>query len=106
MLLMQRDFLSVLKAATDGVSAEHRAGAGVAAGDTVDVTLALDLVPRTVEVPDDLASALRKASATDAFDRLAFSHRREHVRAVEDAKTPETRARRIAKAVEKLRPES
>ncbi len=89
-----------------GVSAEHRAGAGVAAGDSVDVTLELDVAPRTAEVPDDLASALRKARATDAFDRLAFSHRKEHVRAVEDAKTPETRARRIAKTVEKLSPES
>jgi hypothetical protein len=85
-----------------GVSAEHRAGAGVAAGDTVEVTLKLDAEPRTVEVPEDLATALHAAGVGDAFDRLAFSHRKEHVRAVEDAKKPETRRRRIDKVVEML----
>jgi hypothetical protein len=83
-----------------GVSAEHRARSGVAAGDTVEVTLALDAEVRTVDVPPDLAAALEAAGARDAFDRLAFSHRKEHVRAVEEAKKPETRKRRIDKAVE------
>ena len=84
-----------------GVAAEHRAAAGVAAGDTVEVTLELDSGTRTVDVPADLAVALEAAGAgaTEAFARLAFSHRKEHVRAVEDAKKPETRARRIATAV-------
>ena len=85
-----------------GVSAEHRAGAGVSAGDTVKVTLELDAEPRTVAVPKDLASALKAAGVSEAFARLAFTHRKEHVRAVEDAKKPETRARRIAKTVEML----
>lgn len=84
------------------VSAEHRAAAGLAAGDTVDVTLELDAEPRTVEVPADLAEALAAAGASDAFARLAFSQRKEHVRGVEEAKKPETRERRIAKVVEAL----
>ena len=83
-----------------GVAAEHRAAARVAAGDTVEVTLELDSETRTVDVPADLAEALDAAGATEAFARLAFSRRKEHVRAVEDSKKPETRARRIAKAVE------
>jgi hypothetical protein len=83
-----------------GVAAEHRAAAGVAAGDTLEVTLELDAEPRTVDVPADLAKALKAAKATDAFERLSYTHRKEHVRAVEEAKTPETRARRIATAVE------
>jgi hypothetical protein len=83
-----------------GVAAEHRTAAGVSAGDELDVTLELDAGPRTVEVPADLAKALKAAGATEAFERLAFTHRKEHVRAVEDAKKPETRERRIAKAVE------
>jgi len=83
-----------------GVAAEHRKAADVAAGDTLDVTLTLDDQPRTVEVPADLAKALKAAGATEAFERLSFTHRKEHVRAVEDAKKPETRARRIEKAVE------
>jgi hypothetical protein len=85
-----------------GVSAEHREGAGVAAGETVDVILERDAEPRTVDVPPDLAAALEAAGTRDAFDRLAFSHRKEHVRAVEDAKKPETRTRRIDKVVEML----
>jgi uncharacterized protein YdeI (YjbR/CyaY-like superfamily) len=85
-----------------GVAAEHRAAAGVQAGDEVQVTLELDAGPRTVEVPADLAEALQAAGATDAFERLAFTHRKEHVRAITDAKKPETRERRIAKAVEMI----
>lgn len=86
-----------------GVSAEHRAGAGVAAGDKVDVTLELDVQPRTVDVPADLAKAIKAAGVKDAFDRLAFTYRKEHARSVEEAKKPETRARRIEKIVDSLR---
>jgi hypothetical protein len=85
-----------------GVAAEHRVPAGVAAGDVIDVTVALDDAPRTVELPGDLADALEAAGARAAFDRLPPSHRKEHVRAVEEAKRPDTRARRIAKAVASL----
>jgi hypothetical protein len=85
-----------------GVPAEHRAAAGVSAEDTVEVTLELDDAPRTVAVPRDLAEALAAADATVAFERLAPSNRKEHVRSVEDAKKPETRARRIAKVIDAL----
>ena len=85
------------------VSAEVRAAAGVAAGDVVDVDIALDDAPREVAVPDDLAAALDAVPGARArFDALAYTHRKEHVRAVEDAKAPATRARRIARAVEAL----
>lgn len=87
-----------------GVNAAHRAGAGVAAGDELDVTIEHDAAPRTVDVPPDLAAALADAGLTDAFARLAYSHRKEHVRSVEDAKRPETRQRRIEAVVAKLRP--
>jgi hypothetical protein len=84
------------------VSAENRAGAGIAAGDLVEVTLAVDDQPRTVEVPDDLASALAASKALEAFEALSPSARRAHVQSVETAKTQETRDRRIAKVVEAL----
>lgn len=77
----------------------HREAAGVTGGDKVEVTLELDTAPREVEVPKDLAAALKKAGARAAFDKLAFTHRKEHVRAIEEAKAAETRARRIEKAV-------
>ena len=78
---------------------EHRAKSGVKDGQKVEVTLELDTAPREVEVPKDLAAALKKAGVRAAFDKLAFTHRKEHVRAIEEAKAPETRARRIEKAV-------
>lgn len=82
------------------LSAENRTVAGVAAGDEVDVHLELDTEPRQVEVPADLAGALdADAGARAFFDSLSYSKRRGLVLAVEDAKTPATRERRIAKTV-------
>ncbi len=72
-------------------------------GDAVTVTLTRDTTERTVELPPDLAAALADAGLRETFDRLSYSHRREHVNAVLDAKKPETRERRIAKALEMLR---
>jgi hypothetical protein len=85
------------------LSQEHRAAAGVQAGDEVEVTLELDAAPRTVEVPEDLAAALAgRPGAREAFDGLSYSARKEHVRQVETAKAAETRARRVAAIVEKM----
>ena len=85
------------------VSAANREGARIAAGDIVEITLELDDQPREVEVPADLAAALDTDAATRAaFDALSFSNRRAHVASVEDAKTAETRERRIAKVVAAL----
>lgn len=67
----------------------------------VRVRLELDAAPREVATPDDLAQALRRIrGAMAAWERLSYTHRREHVEAIEQAKKPETRARRIARAVE------
>jgi bifunctional DNA-binding transcriptional regulator/antitoxin component of YhaV-PrlF toxin-antitoxin module len=85
------------------VSAEVRAGAGVAAGDVVDVDVALDDSVRTVDVPADLAKALKAVpTAKKAFDALSYSNQRRHVLSVEGAKTQETRDRRVAKVVTEL----
>jgi hypothetical protein len=87
-----------------GVSAENRAGARVAGGDTVDVDIELDSAPRELTVPLDLAKALdREPKARRFFDGLSFSNRQWHVLSVEGAKTDETRQRRIARSVEMLR---
>ena len=86
-----------------GVSAQNRAGAGVAGGDVLDVTVELDTAERIVTVPDDLAAALGRAPAAKAvWDGLSYSHQRQHVEHIEGAKTAETRGRRVAKAVEML----
>ena len=86
------------------VSAEHREAAGVAAGDEVDVDLELDTEPRVLAVPDDFSAALdRDADARRVFDGLSYSRKQRFVLPIEQAKTAETRQRRIAKAVEALR---
>jgi hypothetical protein len=83
------------------LAAEHREAAGVQAGEEVTVDLDLDTAPREVPVPDDLAAAMDDA-ARSTFDGLAFTHRREWVRWVEEAKRPQTRTTRIEKTVESL----
>lgn len=85
------------------VSADVRQKANVKGGDLVEVDIVLDTAPREVVVPADLAAALDEAPEARAiFDRLAYSHKLRHVLAIEDAKTPETRQRRVTKAVEML----
>lgn len=84
------------------LSAENRNAAGVQGGDPIEVTLALDTEPRTVDIPTDLADALTQAGVMATFEALAFSKRKEFVRQVEDAKAPETRERRITSIITKL----
>ncbi|HWK92957.1 MAG TPA: YdeI/OmpD-associated family protein [Luteimicrobium sp.] len=87
------------------VSAENRVRSGIAAGDVVDVEIERDDAPRELEVPTDLASALdAEPGARAAFDALSFSGKRRYVDPVVQAKAPETRERRIAKAVADLTP--
>jgi hypothetical protein len=87
-----------------GVSADNRAGAGVAGGDEVDVDLELDTAPREVTVPPDFAAALdAEPAARRTFDGLSYSNRSWHVLSIEGAKSDETRQRRIAKSVDALR---
>jgi bacteriocin resistance YdeI/OmpD-like protein/uncharacterized protein DUF1905 len=84
------------------LAAEHRQAAGVQAEQEVDVAIELDGAPREVAVPDDLAAAMDDRARAN-FDGLAFSHRKEWVRWVEEAKKPETRAARIEKTAASLR---
>ena len=87
-----------------GLSREVRQGAGVEAGDEVEVTVALDVAPREVEVPGALAEALAAdPEAAALFDRMAFTHRKEYARWVAEAKKEETRQRRVQQAVEMIR---
>lgn len=87
-----------------GFSKAARAEAGVELGDEVTFDIAADLTPRTVEVPDDLAAALAADPAVEkAFTALAYSHRKEYVRWITEAKREQTRSDRVAKAVEMVR---
>jgi hypothetical protein len=85
------------------LSAENRAAAGVAAGDTVVVGVELDEAPREVELPDALAAALAgDADAAAAFAALSFTNKKRIATSIQDAKTDATRERRLAKALEEL----
>jgi len=83
-----------------GLSAERRAESGLKGGDTIDVTLELDATPRVLEVPPGLQAALNANKAAKAyFATLSYSNQRRHIDPINQAKSPETRARRIEKSV-------
>lgn len=85
------------------LSAEHRKGAGVSAGEEIEVELKLDTQPREVEVPADLAAELEQNEGAKQFwDGLSYSNKRRFVLSIEDAKTAETRQRRIGKTMAML----
>src|SRR5438045_4151947 len=87
-----------------GLNRSVRQDAGVEAGDTVAVTLELDTAPREVAVPEALAAALDDdPEARAAFGRLAYTHRKEYARWIDEAKREETRQRRVTQALEMLR---
>jgi Bacteriocin-protection, YdeI or OmpD-Associated/Domain of unknown function (DUF1905) len=85
------------------LSTAHRTAANLTGGDAITVTLELDLEPRGVELPEDLALALGTSGMRAAFDSSAPSKRKEFVRQVSEAKTEETRVRRIEKVVAQLK---
>jgi hypothetical protein len=86
------------------VSAAVREQAGVAARDDVDVEMELDTAPRELTIPDDLAEMLEQQPDTKrAFEQLSYTNQKRHVLAIESAKTPETRQRRLGKAIDELR---
>ena len=87
-----------------GVSAENRAGAGVAGGETHDIELELDDAPREVELPPDFAAALdAEPAARRTFEALSPSNKGYHTALVAGAKSAETRTRRIEKSIAALR---
>ena len=80
-----------------------RDAANIKAGEKITVTLEKDTEKRTVEVPPDLAEALQKAGLIHVFAKMSFTHQKEYVVAVKDAKREETRVRRIEKTIEMLK---
>ena len=83
-----------------GVSAEHRKGANVKAGDELEVTITLDTQPREVEVPEEFQKALAKNTAANkTFEKLSYSKKNGIVLLIKGAKTSETKQRRIEKAI-------
>jgi bifunctional DNA-binding transcriptional regulator/antitoxin component of YhaV-PrlF toxin-antitoxin module len=87
-----------------GLSNANRRAAGVKIGDEVEVEVEFDREPRIVVEPSDFTRALNgDPIARAAYDRLPDGRKRQHVREIETAKKPETRIRRIEKALATLR---
>lgn len=85
------------------VRREVREAAGITPGQTIEVSIALDEQPRTVELPEGLGRALAvHPEAQAAFDRLSYSHQKEYVEWILSAKRPETRERRVTQVVSRL----
>ena len=85
------------------VPKKFREDAGVKAGEMITVSMKKDTEPRVVEPPEDLARALDgNPAAKETWEKLSYTHKREYVMAIEDAKRKETRNRRIAKTIEQV----
>ena len=84
------------------VNATVRREAHVAAGDKVRVELERDTEPRTIEIPEDLRRALERAKALTRFETMSYTHRKEWINAINDAKRPQTREKRIADCIASL----
>lgn len=87
-----------------GFSNANRAATAAEVGDELVIDIAVDESPELVETPTDLADALHAEPAAHArFDALTTSQRKQHIRLIDQAKAPETRARRIAKLIRTFR---
>ena len=87
-----------------GLARAVREQAGVTLGSAYEIEIVADAGERRVEVPEDLAAALAgDGPARAAFEALAYSHRKEYVRWISEAKREATRAQRVAKTLEMLR---
>ena len=79
-----------------------REAAGVKGGEMITVRMERDTEKRTVEIPKDLADALKKANLQDVFSKMSYTHQKEYVNAINEAKREETRIRRIGKTIEEI----
>jgi hypothetical protein len=85
------------------VNRQMRESAGVSGGETVPVTMERDTEPRVITPPEEFARALKgNKEAQSTWDKLSYTHQREHVEHIESAKKPETRQRRIEKSIQLL----
>jgi bifunctional DNA-binding transcriptional regulator/antitoxin component of YhaV-PrlF toxin-antitoxin module len=86
-----------------GVNRDAREAAGLKAGDIVEVVMQIDDTPRVVAVPDDLAKAFKEnPQAYKNWKKLSYSHQKEYVKAIEEAKKADTRQERVRKTIERL----
>ena len=86
-----------------GILKNIREQIGKGPGDIVEVTVVKDDAERTVDVPPEFEKLLKKEKVWATFEKLSFTHKKEYVRWISDAKREETRANRLAKSIAMLR---
>lgn len=84
------------------VPKRFRDAAGIKGGEMITIEMERDTEKRAVEIPKDLADELEKANLQDAFSKLSYTHQKEHVNSINEAKREETRVRRIERAIEQI----
>jgi hypothetical protein len=90
-----RDFVAVNRA--------NREAAGIEVGDTISAEMELDTDVKQIDTPEDLKQALRRRKSAQAgWEKLSYEHQKEHVEALDAAKRPEIRKRRIHKILRLL----
>ncbi|HKU52440.1 MAG TPA: YdeI/OmpD-associated family protein [Nitrospira sp.] len=83
---------------------EIREQIGKTFGDEVTITVEPDTEPRVIEIPAELKKAFKTEKEAKAFfDKLSYTHQKEYVTWIDEAKREETRQNRIAKTVEMLK---
>jgi len=76
---------------------EMRDATGFKAGDRVHMILERDVQDRQVDVPEDVKAAIEADGKWEAFITQSYTHKKEQMLWINEAKRPETRQRRIEK---------
>jgi hypothetical protein len=86
-----------------GITKAIRNEIGKNFGDTIEIELEQDLEPREIIIPEDALNLLKKnKKAKEIFERLSYTHKKEYIRWIEEAKKEETRKRRLEQFIQKL----
>lgn len=86
-----------------GLTQEIRKRLGKTFGDEVSVSLVEDKEERTVEIADDIVMVFNENPEAKAlFDKMSYTHRKEYIRWIEEAKKPETRENRKTKMIQMI----
>ncbi|WP_426481177.1 DUF1905 domain-containing protein [Chryseobacterium sp. R2ACT005] len=86
-----------------GLTQEIRKQLGKTFGDEVSVSLTEDKEERIVEIADDIVSVFNEnPDAKSLFDKMSYTHKKEYIRWIEEAKKPETRENRKIKMIQMI----
>jgi uncharacterized protein DUF1905/bacteriocin resistance YdeI/OmpD-like protein len=86
-----------------GILKAIREQTGKGPGDTIEVVVWKDEEIRTLEVPAQFKSVMKKEGLLPVFEKLSYTHRKEYCRWITEAKKEETRVKRLQKAIAMLK---